>query len=52
MGSTSDHTANFFNMESWFDLTVLNQINIVEQRYGLAIIEANGGKRKEIDFII
>lgn len=52
MGSTPDYTSNFSTFETWIDLSVLNQIAIVEQKYELAVIEAQNGKRKEIDFII
>jgi len=52
MGSTSDYNLNFSNWESWIDLTVLNQIVLVEQKYELAVVQAEGGQRKQIDFII
>lgn len=52
MGSTSDSTLNFSDWESWIDLTELNQIAIVEQKYETSTIEAYGNKVNEIDFII
>lgn len=52
MGSTTNYTLNFSQFETWIDLTVLNQITSVEQKYELAVIESQNGKRKAIDFII
>jgi hypothetical protein len=52
MGSTQNYTSNFLDLESWIDLTELNQIAIVEQKYETSTIEAYGNKVNEIDFII
>lgn len=52
MGSTSDSTLNFSNWESWIDLTVLNQITVIEQKCELAVVESKGSQSRQIDFII
>lgn len=52
MGSTHDYTANFFNWKSWIDLSVLNQITILDQKYELSFIDSNEVNRELIDFII